>query len=861
MNYKKNREILELLLSAETSGELKKIIETESFFNGCVWVLYGGEGNHTGVIDGQMREANNALMEKITNSIDAILMRKCLEEGIDPRDKKVAPRSMVDAINRYFGGKEKLRRKRANFAQEWLRITAEGKKESPTITVIDKGEGQQPNQIKETILSLGKEIKEKISFVYGTYNQGGSSPLGYAGDPKIIDENYLQLVLARRPDQINDTQGDKNYNHYGFTIVRKIFDKDKEKFIYEYFVEKDTKDIFSFPPDRPIVTKDKKFEFREGCLVKLYDYQIKEKGNIVFRGLNEFIEKKLLDSPLPIYLKELRNYGGGTDYTIFGLKEKMRKKTDIHRNGYPQLIPVDLGEIGKRNIEVFILEHKANLKEKISVDSYLEQKEKIFFIKDGLVLHTENASWLRNDCDLQDLCHYLFVFIDISTINPAIAQMLHSGREKFKNNATTLEVLQRLKVYLTNENFKEIDKEYGNLTIGSDSDMKDKNLRKQMMKEVEKDIELKEYFDIGEDVPLDEGEGDKPKSPYEGSFLPEKFDLVSKDPNDIFLGTHSKITFDTGAEDRLFERTDDRGEYDWSESEKFHVAFHSYKKGRLTFRIDPKNVITAPAEDVIMFYLRVPTKNIEFSKPVTLLLKQKEPYKGAEFPSIFKLSKEILKVPVGGSRKLVLKTDVENKYFIRKKNKGTIELSEIKNLKYGQEKLKDGFLSIKVEHSGKKIEELDNIKIKIFDKAGHKFNVESPVKIIPSHDEPELKLPEPKKIYQKDWGNDFPKWTIEDVGRIQTWKKLKTIKINIDSWVFEELNKISLPNKALARDKVFEQIYINAIWFFLELKDIDITINNNSNASEIVDPKDYVFNKAIRASAKNVIHNIKKLIR
>jgi hypothetical protein len=57
-------------------------------------------------------------MEKITNSIDAILMRRCYEEGIDPRDKSVAPKNMSDAIQLFFGGKDKLREKRSEFAKE-----------------------------------------------------------------------------------------------------------------------------------------------------------------------------------------------------------------------------------------------------------------------------------------------------------------------------------------------------------------------------------------------------------------------------------------------------------------------------------------------------------------------------------------------------------------------------------------------------------------------------------------------------------------------------------------------------------------------------------------------------------------------
>src|SRR3989344_1678259 len=473
MNYKNNKKIFLEFLRCQTSEELEKIVKGEKLDQED-WLPYGGRSQNAGDIEGQMLEADNALVEKITNSIDAILMRRCYEEGIDPRDKNTAPKTMAEAIERFFGGKEKIRQKRSEFAKEWLRVTAEGKRDRPTITIIDKGEGQQPNNIKNTVVSLNQNIKEKIPFVYGTYNQGGSSPLGFAGNPNTYDFNYLQLILCRRPPTIKDKVRADNYDHYGFTIVRKRFDYPSEKFIYEYLVEKSTEDVFSFPADESIQVDD--FAFEEGCLVKLYDYQLPQRGNIVFRGLNEFMEKKLPDAPLPIYLKELRDYKGGIDYTIFGLHEKLLRKQEILRDAYPQKLPVDLGEIGKKEIEVFVIKHKVEVESDLS--SYLDTAEKIFFIKDGLVLHTENLSWLRNECELVGLSPCLFAFIDISSINPPIAQMLHSGRENFP-------------------------------------------IKKEA-----------------------EGNEPPPDPDYEGTYLPQKFELVGSDPREVEEKSYCKISFE-----------------------------------------------------------------------------------------------------------------------------------------------------------------------------------------------------------------------------------------------------------------------------------------------------------------------------
>ncbi len=858
MTTQKNKEILLKLLEAKTAEEVKAIVNSDPFFASCEWIPYGGRSNNVGTVDGQMREPDNALMEKVTNSIDAILMRRCYEEDIDPRDHNKAPKNVSDAVQKFFGGKEKLREKRSEFAKEWLRISAEGRRERPTLTIIDKGEGQQPNNIKDTILSLNRDIKERIPFVYGTYNQGGSSPLGYAGDPNSYDFNYLQLVLSRRAPSIKDKERTKNFDHFGFTLVRKRFDFAANKFTYEYFTEKGTREIFSFPGDKAVKFDD--YDFTEGCLIKLYDYQLPQRGNIVFRGLNEFIEKKLPDSPLPIYLKELRDYKGGTDYTIYGLREKFIRRNHLLRESYPQKLPIDLGEVGKREIEVFIVKHKTQVS-KEDLSAYLENPDKIFFIKDGLVLHTESAAWLRNECELVDLSAYFFGFIDISNINPPVAQMLHSGREKFKNNATTKLALDRLKIFLSNENFRAIDKEYARMSFGEEGSFKDETFRKQLMKDLEKQPEMRDLFEFGEDIPVkDTKHGQEPTPPYVGTYLPEKFDLVGSDPRDVEESSYCKITFDTGADEKLLERANDRGEYDWGKSEKFQIAFHSFKNGKLTFRVDANDTAKTEESEAMLFSLRVSSKNIEFSRAVTMTIKEKQRFVGQPFPTFFNPAKKILEIPVASNRKLRIATDVANDYFEREKSPGLISIDKNDDLNFGVPKLKDGILEIRADYLGEVIKEVKDITLTISDDAGHKFEIIVPVKIIQGDTEPYLNLPIPQPVEKKDWDNSTPPWDENAVARIPEWGELKKILINVDSRPFVEARQLITADRDAVKDLLFKQIYINTIWMFLEFKDLKINQANPLNGGYL-DPRDEVFDKAIRATSRMTLQNIKKLLR
>src|SRR6266498_4449641 len=65
------------------------------------WQPLGNNQNNFEVIENQQASPVAALIEKVTNCIDAILLRRCLEEGIDPKSSN-APRTMAEAIERFF---------------------------------------------------------------------------------------------------------------------------------------------------------------------------------------------------------------------------------------------------------------------------------------------------------------------------------------------------------------------------------------------------------------------------------------------------------------------------------------------------------------------------------------------------------------------------------------------------------------------------------------------------------------------------------------------------------------------------------------------------------------------------------------
>ena len=88
------------LLAAGTEDEVQAILDAEGLSNDPTkWTPYGDNEAFYGVVENQQAHPVPALVEKITNGIDAILEKKVLQAGIDIRSA-AAPRSVREALDR-----------------------------------------------------------------------------------------------------------------------------------------------------------------------------------------------------------------------------------------------------------------------------------------------------------------------------------------------------------------------------------------------------------------------------------------------------------------------------------------------------------------------------------------------------------------------------------------------------------------------------------------------------------------------------------------------------------------------------------------------------------------------------------------
>ena len=168
------RTLLGCLLQAETEAAVHGVLGEAGLLDDRLWLPYGRVPNNSGSFLNQQASARGALVEKVVNSIDAMLMAKAHEHG-DLTGEGSTPVSMRDASERYFGirgGKlaEITAGERRAIARGAVQIVFSGNQARdgrPTITITDRGEGQAPRSFPDTFLSLSASNKMRIPFVQG----------------------------------------------------------------------------------------------------------------------------------------------------------------------------------------------------------------------------------------------------------------------------------------------------------------------------------------------------------------------------------------------------------------------------------------------------------------------------------------------------------------------------------------------------------------------------------------------------------------------------------------------------------------------------------------------------------------------
>lgn len=329
------------LVKADSEKKVIDILKKHDLWeNEKNWKFYGDNENNFSVIGNQQSLPESAIVEKIINSVDAVLMKECLTRTIDPEGPD-APESIVKAQEDFFNiGQGSLWNvssgKRTQLAEK-ISFVATGKKSRPTYAIIDIGEGQTPKRMPDTLLSLSKSNKLRIPFVQGKFNMGGTGVFQFTG------HNNLQLIVSKRDPQIALNEIDETKEYWGFTVVRRENPKEgRRSSAYTYLVIDEKIPMFKamklpLLPGKYPIAYEKEIEW--GTFIKLYEYQMPGglKTNILFDLYNR-ISLLLPKIALPIRFFERRSgyKGHSLETTMSGLFVRLNEDTRTNiEEGFP----------------------------------------------------------------------------------------------------------------------------------------------------------------------------------------------------------------------------------------------------------------------------------------------------------------------------------------------------------------------------------------------------------------------------------------------------------------------------------------------------------------------------------------------
>jgi len=420
------------LMKADTEDDVIQTLTRAGWWDDPkVWRYYGDKEGNFSAFGNQQSAPDAALVEKVVNSIDAVLMGECWARGISPEDAE-APRSIAEAVALYFSNDatkadtlghvsywpdEKRRR-----VSRLISVAATGARRRPCFTIADAGEGQTPDSMPSTLLSLDGKNKLRVQFVQGKFNMGGTGSLQFCGQNK----NNLQLVVTRRrPDLEWASPSDDSTAYWGFTVVRREDPSEGRKnstYTYLAPVDADTnpgrgrvprfasKALSIFPSGTDAYGR----EGESGTLIKLYEYEATGFRSHMFLkdGLQSRLDLLLPESALPVRLHECRDFKGrerSFETTLTGLG--VRLEDDRARNmepDFPTSSPLMVsGEAMTAKIYSF---------KKGTADTYRDREGIIFTVNGQTHAHLPRSFFSRRAVGMGRLEDSILVSVDCTNL-------------------------------------------------------------------------------------------------------------------------------------------------------------------------------------------------------------------------------------------------------------------------------------------------------------------------------------------------------------------------------------------------------------------------------------------------------------
>ena len=560
------------LYLAATEDEVDKVISSnkDTLGNPVNWHPLDNNESNFGVIENQQSSPIAAIVEKLTNSIDAILMRKCYEARIDPKSPQ-APRTMEEAIKQFFRSDHEswhltsFRQKQA----EEIQIHADGPRMNTSLIIYDNGDGQHPEDFEGTFLSLLRGNKNEIPFVQGKYNMGGTGAIVFCGKKRY------ELIGSRKYDGTGD---------FGFTLIRKhpLTQSElltKKNTWYEYL--KIDGRIPSFPiGEIDLGLKGRKF--KTGTVIKLYSYDLPSGSrSVISRDLNQSLNEYLFEPSLPIYtIDKAERYPKDRDLDreFFGLKRRLEEDDSKYIEEYFSEA-YQSNDIGTMRVTCYVFKNQMegrSVKEtRDSIDrEFFKNNMAVVFSLNGQVHGHYTSEFISRSLKMPLLKSHLLIHVDCTHIKLDFRnELFMASRDRLKGAEETRQLRDLLSEILVKSRLQEIYKRR------KDSIMFDGGDTNELLREFAKSLPLNSdllkllsnTFKL--DPPKQKAGPTPQKKPQEKEkeepFNPKRFPTMFKIHGEgsegkpaarIPLGGQRTVRFETDVEDQYFDRSHEPGD-------------------------------------------------------------------------------------------------------------------------------------------------------------------------------------------------------------------------------------------------------------------------------------------------------------
>jgi hypothetical protein len=601
------------LLHADTEAEVIKILTQAGYWdNPDAWRLYGDKEGNWSQVGNQQSFPEASLVEKVVNSVDTRLMLECLKRDIDPEGDQ-APTSVRDAVAMFFEGRRATddeagtlinwdaAKRRDESRQITIAATGgrpiQGKKDNKkmSLTICDQGEGQSAQRLPNTILSLNAKNKQRIRFVQGKFNMGGSGALRFCGDEGI------QLVITRRHPGLAKTEGseDPTVDEWAVTVVRREEPSDKSgrpvhsEFTYLAPLGSDESPrngrILSFRADTlplmPVQDEPYKKEVVSGTAIKLYEYETKvRQSHLLFKGGLLFaLERLMPELALPIRMHECRGYKGkegSYETPLAGLTVRLEDgRGDNLEPGFPKSAKL----------------YAAGTQMTAKIYAFKEERASTYLQDEGVIFQINGQAHgylpksifsRRRKVNLPRLRDSLLVIVDCSALTTKQREDLFmTSRDRLTDNEIRYEVEEEIMEMLKNNSaLKQLQQDRRNQDIESKLN-EERPLEEVLGKVLRSSPTLQTIFLAGQRLSKpfktkktggsgDNGNGgggstdtDTDGKPYVGKRHPTFFDVKGVHTGQIYrrnceLGRRVRIDFKTDVVNDYFDRATDRGNFD-----------------------------------------------------------------------------------------------------------------------------------------------------------------------------------------------------------------------------------------------------------------------------------------------------------